>query len=44
MGLLTTTIGSYPKPGYIPVQDWFRAGDMRLPGVAQADGDDDRSR
>lgn len=22
-GLLTTTIGSYPKPNYLPVTDWF---------------------
>ena len=25
MALLTTTIGSYPKPDYLPVPDWFRA-------------------
>lgn len=25
MSLLTTTIGAYPKPDYIPVPDWFRA-------------------
>lgn len=24
MPLLTTTIGAYPKPSYIPVPDWFR--------------------
>ena len=24
MALLTTTIGSYPKPDYVPVPDWFR--------------------
>jgi len=23
--LLTTTIGAYPKPDYVPVPDWFRA-------------------
>ncbi len=25
MGLLTTTIGAYPKPDFVPVPDWFRA-------------------
>jgi 5-methyltetrahydropteroyltriglutamate--homocysteine methyltransferase len=25
MALLTTTIGAYPKPDYVPVPDWFRA-------------------
>ncbi|MBC8268499.1 MAG: cobalamin-independent methionine synthase II family protein [Rhodospirillaceae bacterium] len=25
MALLTTTIGAYPKPDYVPVVDWFRA-------------------
>jgi 5-methyltetrahydropteroyltriglutamate--homocysteine methyltransferase len=24
MSLLTTTIGAYPKPDYVPVPDWFR--------------------
>ncbi|UCD90407.1 MAG: cobalamin-independent methionine synthase II family protein [Desulfobacterales bacterium] len=24
MPLITTTIGSYPKPDYVPVPDWFR--------------------
>ncbi len=24
MPLLTTTIGSYPKPPYVPVPDWFQ--------------------
>jgi len=24
MPLLTTTIGAYPKPGYVPVPDWFQ--------------------
>ena len=23
MGLLTTTIGAYPKPDYIELPDWF---------------------
>lgn len=26
MALLTTTIGSYPKPEYVPTPDWFRTG------------------
>ncbi|MCH8155154.1 MAG: 5-methyltetrahydropteroyltriglutamate--homocysteine methyltransferase, partial [Proteobacteria bacterium] len=25
MALLTTTIGAYPKPDFVPVPDWFRA-------------------
>ena len=25
MPLLTTTIGAYPKPDYVPLPDWFRA-------------------
>ncbi len=24
--ILTTTIGSYPKPDYVPTPDWFRSG------------------
>ena len=24
MPLLTTTIGAYPKPDYVPTPDWFR--------------------
>ena len=31
MPLLTTTIGSYPKPAYIPTPDWFRARKLNLP-------------
>ncbi len=27
MPLLTTTIGAYPKPDYVPVVDWFKAED-----------------
>jgi len=27
MPLLTTTIGAYPKPDYVPVVDWFKADD-----------------
>ena len=26
-GLPTTTIGAYPKPDYLPLQDWFTATD-----------------
>ena len=26
MTLLTTTIGAYPKPDYVPTPDWFRVG------------------
>ncbi|MBT3188866.1 MAG: cobalamin-independent methionine synthase II family protein [Anaerolineae bacterium] len=26
MSLLTTTIGAYPKPDYVPTPDWFREG------------------
>ena len=25
MAILTTTIGAYPKPSFVPVPDWFRA-------------------
>ena len=31
MALLTTTIGSYPKPHYVPTPDWFRAQNTSLP-------------
>ncbi|MCH7567202.1 MAG: cobalamin-independent methionine synthase II family protein [Nitrospirae bacterium] len=31
MPLLTTTIGSYPKPAYVPTPDWFRARKLNLP-------------
>jgi len=35
MGLLTTTIGSYPKPDYVPIADWFRSPEaMRMQEVA----------
>ena len=30
MPLLTTTIGAYPKPDYVPVEDWFRAEDSTV--------------
>ena len=36
MALLTTTIGSYPKPDYVPVVDWFRMQDMALPDAQTA--------
>jgi 5-methyltetrahydropteroyltriglutamate--homocysteine methyltransferase len=26
MPLLTTTIGAYPKPEYVPIPDWFQSG------------------
>ncbi len=25
MPLITTTIGAFPKPGYVPISDWFSA-------------------
>ena len=34
MPILTTTIGAYPKPSFVPIPDWFRAEegpDMRHP-------------
>ena len=35
MPLITTTIGSYPKPDYVPTPDWFRVGmDSSSPSVA----------
>ena len=27
MALVTTTIGAYPKPDYVPISDWFTAAD-----------------
>ena len=36
MPLLTTTIGSYPKPTYVPTPDWFRATKLNLPGPTVA--------
>jgi 5-methyltetrahydropteroyltriglutamate--homocysteine methyltransferase len=29
MALSTTTIGSYPKPEYVPVPNWFEIRDLR---------------
>ncbi len=46
MGLLTTCIGAYPKPDYVPMRDWFQvehgltgaAGDVtRLAGSIEED-------
>jgi 5-methyltetrahydropteroyltriglutamate--homocysteine methyltransferase len=34
--LLTTTIGSYPKPSYVPTPDWFRARKLDLPDPTKA--------
>ncbi len=36
MPLLTTTIGSYPKPAYIPTPDWFRARNLNIPAPTKA--------
>ena len=33
MPLLTTTLGSFPKPDYVPTPDWFRGG-MESPTAA----------
>ena len=34
-GLRTTTIGSYPKPSYLKIPDWFKLGaDTRDEGSA----------
>jgi hypothetical protein len=30
MAMLTTTIGAYPKPDYVPTPDWFREGGTGL--------------
>ena len=35
MPLKTTTIGSYPKPDYVPITDWFQQHD----GLTEASGD-----
>lgn len=34
MALLTTTIGAYPKPAYVPTPDWFRGMESRSPTAA----------
>jgi 5-methyltetrahydropteroyltriglutamate--homocysteine methyltransferase len=36
MALLTTTIGVYPKPDYIPTPDWFREGGAGLSNPTEA--------
>ncbi len=36
MSLKTTTIGAYPKPGYIPTPDYFRQASLNDPGFTQA--------
>ena len=36
MSLLTTTIGSYPKPDYVPVKDWFHTGAAGLANPTKA--------
>ncbi len=36
MALLTTTIGAYPKPNYVPTPDWFRGGEVGLSNPTEA--------
>ncbi|MFQ5854141.1 MAG: 5-methyltetrahydropteroyltriglutamate--homocysteine methyltransferase [Anaerolineae bacterium] len=36
MTLLTTTIGAYPKPDYVPTPDWFRAESLSIPDPTKA--------
>ncbi len=36
MTLLTTTIGAYPKPDYLPTPDWFREGGAGTPKPTEA--------
>ena len=36
MALLTTTIGAYPKPDYVPIPDWFREGGTGLSNPTEA--------
>ena len=48
MGLLTTTIGAYPKPEYVELPDWFGNLDTELPTKGWAEalnkmGDDTES-
>ena len=40
MGLLTTTIGAYPKPDYLDLPDWFSApgGTQTTDPTGQFDG------
>ena len=39
MALLTTTIGSYPKPEYVPVPNWFEIRDLRDDAPTTCDRD-----
>ncbi len=39
MALLTTTIGSFPKPTYVPTPDWFRMGNTTDERVVNAYSD-----
>ena len=34
--MLTTTIGAYPKPNYVPTPDWFSEGDAGLSSPIEA--------
>ncbi len=36
MPLLTTLVGVYPKPAYVPVRDWFGQGGGAVPGQGDA--------
>ncbi len=36
MSLLTTTIGAYPKPAYVPTPDWFREGGTGISNPTEA--------
>ncbi len=36
MPLLTTTIGAYPKPDYVPIIDWFKPGLMDTSEATQS--------
>lgn len=36
MALLTTTIGAYPKPDYVPTPDWFRTKNVSLADPTRA--------
>jgi 5-methyltetrahydropteroyltriglutamate--homocysteine methyltransferase len=36
MALLTTTIGSYPKPNYVPVPDWFKGESTAVENPSEA--------
>lgn len=36
MALLTTTIGAFPKPDYVPTPDWFRDGGAGISNPTEA--------